>query len=138
MKKRFCAFILVLCCICSQAGIVTFAQEIGKQTNNEITGQWSGGDFHWSYNPDTYTLKVTGEGTWRYGNIFYMVNYRVDKVIFENCIFSGSLSGLLSKNLNLRFVEFVNCDTSNVTDMSSMFYKCSFLENIGKCSIAST
>lgn len=66
MKKRLLAFLLALYCICSQAGIVAFAEEIGE--NDEIeevtTGKFGdNGGFTWNLDTDTYTLRVTGSDT---------------------------------------------------------------------------
>ena len=116
---------------------MTFAAELAEEASNEITGTLGdNGGFTWTYDPDTCTLRVTGEDT-GIGCIFDSVEYAesAKEIVFENCVFSGSLAHLLDDGKSvdddkLTYVGFDDCDTSGVTDMSCMFSNCNKLFKI--------
>ena len=79
--------------------------------------------FRWTYNPSTKTVTVTGEdsGIELKKELFPSM----ENVIFKDCKFSGSTSNMFYDVREiLQSVKFINCDTSKVTDMSDMFFKC--------------
>ena len=91
--------------------------------------------FQWIYDVETKTLTVTGEDSVLYGSQqqkspFSVINLEINKIIFEDCKFIGSISCLCKHLTNLTDVKFVNCDMSEVTDMSRMFYHCNNLSSI--------
>ena len=80
--------------------------------------------FEWTYDADTKTMTITGEGE---GLSLSEGEVPVDEAehyVFEECIFSGSLARLFAYNHVVKTIKFVNCDTTNVTDMSFMFRSC--------------
>lgn len=62
-------------------------------------------------------------------------NRKLRNVVFNNVSFGGdgvevSLANMFEKDEALERIDFINCNMSNVYDMSSMFYWCSKLKNI--------
>lgn len=92
----------------------------------------------WSYDTSTKILTVTGEDSGIYYNGRWDDPYSpfrwqcgdVESIIIKNCKMKGSLHGLFGWLNQLKSVKFVKCDTSDVTDMSSMFYECHNLEEL--------
>lgn len=89
--------------------------------------------FLWSYDESTKTLTVTGTDTGLNAmrhSPFYDICKDVEQVVFQNCKFVGSIENLLSGLESLITVEFVNVDTTEVTNMAGVFVGCSSLENL--------
>ena len=125
MKKKILALFLALCFICSQGGIVTLAAEVAKATSSVNTGTLGdNGGFSWTYDSSTRILRVTGEDTGIGESIQKQIGITAPRIIFEDCTFKGSMARLFYGYTGLGSVQFINCDTSNVTDMSYMFYGC--------------
>ena len=141
--KKLLAMFLILCIILSQESIVAMASEVGTvATENTIKTVCTGtlGDnngFKWTYDPITNTLTVTGKDSGLEGkqaeysreSLFSKLTYNgVDvefkKIVFYECTFKGSLAGMLAGMDELTSIRFIDCDTSEVTDMSDMFMSC--------------
>ena len=67
---------------------------------------------------------MTGEDTGIGECIHKLVGINATRFVFEDCTFKGSMARLFHGYTGLGSVQFINCDTSNVTDMSYMFYGC--------------
>ena len=94
------------------------------------------GGFTWKYNTQTGTLTITGSDTGLNGDktksspIKDLNLGTIEKVIFKNCKFKGSLAYLLDFCGSVETVQFKNCDTSKVTSMYRMFFCCSNLKSL--------
>lgn len=141
MKRRLLAFLLALCYICSQTGIVALAEEIWDEPWEEpeevTTGVCGDNDgFTWNLDTETYILTISGADTWTKGldkDLFDYIGTTANNIIFKDCVFSGSLKSMLggyADNWMLNSVKFINCDTSKVTDMSYMFYNCNVINEL--------
>lgn len=92
-----------------------------------------GTGFTWNYDEKTKTLTITGEGTGLLQLIYYLpesISENAKKIVFQDCIVSGSVQEMLYNFIKVETVEFDNFDTSNVTDMSGMFSRCSSLSKL--------
>lgn len=134
--KRFWAIILTLCMLFTQENLMVLAATMdnGEVVKlNATTGTLGENNgFQWTYDVTTKTLTVTGEDSdlvpLEFVNSpFLQIDSQMEKIVFKDCVFRGSLRYLMNGLTNLLDVEFDNCDTSEVTDMSGMFYECSSL-----------
>ena len=90
--------------------------------------------FEWTYDAESKTLTVTGEdsgieGNYNEGSQFNSICSDVVTVIFKDCKIKGSMECVLRKLAYLENVDFINVDTSDVTNMSFMFALCEKLKN---------
>lgn len=87
--------------------------------------------FKWSYDEDTKTLTVTGEDIGLKGDTcspFYSICSDVVNIVFQDCKLKGSAVNLFKDLAYVEDIQFNNCDTSEVTEMSGMFSGCSSLK----------
>ncbi len=102
----------------------------------------NGNVLEWSYDDNTQTLTITGIGKLDgfNGNSLktdFFENIEIKKVQFQNCKVIGSMArafaSIFPEDNNISKVEqidFSDLDTSNVTNMSFIFYGCSNLKNL--------
>ena len=90
----------------------------------------------WAYNSDTKTLTITGEDTGVTGNqvdgsLFKSENIcpDVENIIVENCKLYDCTC-LFAGLKQLQSITFDSFDTSDVTKMYGMFYKCTGLKSL--------
>ena len=108
--------------------IIVEHTEITNIQSNTITF----GDFNCfslCYDESTYTTTVTGNGS-GLDMLSHYLPKNTQKLVFENCIASGSLKKMLNYYGDLISIDFSGLDTSNVTDMSQMFSYCDNLTSI--------
>ena len=139
VKRRMLVLFVMFYCICLQlASKNVFATEVTGQESNITSGTFGEDNgYEWNYDYDTKVLTVTGEE--EQINAFLFDSFhkstegildKADKIIFEDCVFRGSLYGLLEGATSVTTVQFNNCDTASVTSMSRMFANCHKLNNI--------
>ncbi|MCI8527858.1 MAG: BspA family leucine-rich repeat surface protein [Lachnospiraceae bacterium] len=111
----------------------------GEKASTQIeesvqTGYVNGTDnaVSWTYDPETKTTTVTGEGT--RNNITWSEESAFPKeteyIRFENCKMQGSLYCLFYGLTNLLSIDFAGLQMENITNMRAMFYGCSGLRSL--------
>lgn len=103
--------------------------------------------FQWTYEEETKTLTVTGEDSglvgienpeqpplggfvFSYISPFNNIDSKMERIILRDCKLKGSAKSAFSSLEKLKSIEFVNVDTSDVTDMSGMFAGCESLTSL--------
>ena len=87
----------------------------------------------WSYDESTKTLTLTGKDGGLAGSRtspFANISEDIESIVFRDCTLEGSLNGLCAYMWELKSVDFINVDMSNVTDMGNMFDGCSNLTSL--------
>ena len=97
----------------------------------------------WTYDSETQMLVLTGEDSlsvefttvftkdWEVvGGPFYDISDKLDKIVLRDCTLVGDCSGAFMGLMDVQSIEFENVDTSQVTDMSEMFFYCSGLTGL--------
>ena len=93
--------------------------EVAKSTNI-ISGEW--GTSPWEYDQDTKIMKIFGGRADIIGNSPWRLNtFDVETLIFEEEVVLLPNSAMLFSNFRGSIKGLENLDTSNVTNMSSMF-----------------
>ena len=91
--------------------------------------------FKWTYNGKDYSLTVTGEDrgiNTLPSTLPEAILSNTKKIVFKDCVVVGGSMSYMFAGLreNLISVDMSGLDTSNVTDMSNMFYWCSNLKSV--------
>jgi len=131
--RKFTKLLLVMMCM-----ILTLS--LGMSIKAEAANVTSGtlgdnGGISWTYDADTKTLTITGEDTGGFGiNIngyskFYNICEEVETIIVKDCKMYDC-SSLFAGLRNVQSITFENFDTSEVTSMSMMFYRCESLTKL--------
>ncbi len=88
----------------------------------------------WEYNEKTKTLTVSGTDSGLYANsnsgLFYSICSDVEYMVFDNFKPKGSVRFLCASLERLKEVDLTGFDTSEVTDMGSMFWCCNYLSEL--------
>lgn len=106
------------------------------------------GGFQWTYDESTKTVTVTGEDSgfmgyrnpdldhgyggviYGYRSPIYDIDRTVQHIILHDCKISGSMVGAFCALTRVQSIEFINVDTSEVTDMTAVFSGCEKLTSL--------
>ena len=118
--------------------LVLFGGTMGMSAKAAETGSGTLGTadgVQWSYDESAKTLTITGEdtgldaGEYQSGYIYGICD-DVEKIVLQDFKPIGSVRNLFRNLKSLQSIEIDSVDTSEVTDMSYMFYGCSNLSEL--------
>ena len=124
LAMYICMFVTVFCTMALKA-----------EAANTATGTLGERDsITWTYDEDTKTLTLTGDGEleevdWSYAEGLVNICPDVEVIKVKNCKLS-SCSYMFGELENVKSITFEDFDTSQVTDMSGMFIDCLSLESL--------
>lgn len=131
MVRKLKSGVMLLMSVALMCGILSMNVKASTGTFGDNDG------FSYSYDATTKTLTVTGEDSgmgdgFTMGPLWYITTVLgdVEKMIFKDCVVSGSLAYAFSEISSVQSIEFINFDTTQVTDMNHMFLECEALKSL--------
>ena len=140
MRMQWNKVVLAMVVLMSLMFLAPMEASAGEVTSGTIGDN---GGLQWTYDSETQTLVLTGEDSlsaefetvftqnWDVvGGPFYDICDKFDRRVLRDCTLVGDCSGAFMGLVDVQYIEFENVDTSQVTDMSEMFFYCNGLTSL--------